>query len=282
MRLLVTGGSGLIGTYVVQELSVGMDVEVLDVKPYPRNGVVRHDVDILDAGQCRREITGFDAVVHCAGIPHPLNDPPEKVYQTNALGTFNVLEACAANRIKKLVLLSSESTLGFAFSPRRLLPSYFPINEEHPLRPEDPYGLSKATAELLCSGYAVRYGMRIVALRPPWVWVPEERERIVYRGLVREYERWSKNLWAFVHVSDLVDAIRHSLEADLRNPFESFFITADHNWVGVDSRALIEQFFPEVTVVGDLVGTDSLISSRKARQMLGYRPTRAASDLLGS
>jgi len=282
MKVLVTGGSGLVGRYVVDGLSSDMDVDVLDVKPYPKEGTRTHSVDVLDLRECTRVIAGYDGVVHLAGIPHPLNDPPDRVFQTNTMGTFNVLEACAINGVKRFVFVSSESTLGLAFSSNRICPRYFPIDEEHPLAPQDPYGLSKAAAELLCAGYARRVGMRIAALRPPWIWVPEDKERALYQGLVREYAKWPQNLWAFVHVYDLVDAIRRALGVKSSDPFETFFITADENWTGIESRSLISHFFPETARIAEsIVGAASLISSEKAKKMLGYQPSYSVADILG-
>ena len=112
MRVLVTGGSGLVGRYVVEGLADRHDVEVLDIRP-PQAKVPRfHRTDILDIDSLAKTITGYDAVVHLAGIPHPLNHPAETVYRVNTVGTFNVLEASARNGVPRFLFLSSESTLG--------------------------------------------------------------------------------------------------------------------------------------------------------------------------
>lgn len=281
MRLLVTGGSGLVGRYVVDELCKSHSVDILDIKIPQRNNVRHHPVDILDLAVLRRVVQGYDGVIHLAGIPHPLNDPPEIVFRVNTLGTFNMLQACAESGVGKFVFMSSESTLGFAFSTTRLVPAYLPIDENHALRPQDPYGLSKVACELLCRGFSERSGMITVCLRAPWIWVPDEHERPMYKQLVIEYPKWYKNLWAFIHVADVAQAIALSLTTKLENSHDSFFITADENWTGKQSRALAEEFFPETqTFTTDFQGACSFISSGKAKSILKFSPQHLKSDLI--
>lgn len=280
MKILVTGGSGLVGRYVVDELRKSHSVEVLDLKPPHRSDVRHYATDILDLAALCQVVKGYDAVVHLAGIPHPLNDPPEKVFRINTMGTFNVLESCANSGIQKVVLMSSESTLGFAFSTTRITPDYLPIDEGHRLRPQDPYGLSKIACEQLCKGFSDRSGMMTICLRAPWIWVPEEKEQSMYRLLIEEYPKWYKNLWAFIHVNDVAQAITLSLTATIPQNHSSFFITADDNWTGKESRTLARVYYPETQEFKtEFSGKASLISSAKAKLELGFRPIHSASDV---
>ena len=280
MKLLVTGGSGLVGRYVVDELCQSHSVEIVDLKPPHRNDVHYYAADILDLSALKHIVHGYDAVIHLAGIPHPLNDPPERVFRVNTLGTFNVLEACSNSGISKLIFMSSESTLGFAFSTTRLAPVYIPVDEDHVLRPQDPYGLSKVACELLCRGYSERSGISTICLRAPWIWVPEPKERTMYRQLIDEYPKWYKNLWAFIHVKDVAQAISLSLKANLKHNHESFFISADSNWTGKESKGLVEQFFPETREFKPgFTGTSSLICSSKAKSVLNFSPDYSTSDV---
>jgi nucleoside-diphosphate-sugar epimerase len=276
----VTGGSGLVGKYVVDELLLhNYDVGVLDIVP-PKRDVKFHNVDVLKLHDVVSALNGYDAVIHMAGIPHPLNDPPEKVFTLNVNGTFNVLEACALNKIGTVVFTSSESTLGFAFMTQRMSPEYFPIDENHPLRPQDPYGLSKVCCEQICRSYSASYGIRTVCLREPWIWVPEEKQITMYKTLVSEYGNWHKNLWAYVHVLDVATAHRLALEKSLRSRHEIFFITATNNWTSLESRQLARNYYPETTAITDAFqGAASFISSRKAMTMLEYVPRYSANDI---
>lgn len=281
MKILVTGGSGLVGKYVVNALiEHEHTVAVLDLKP-PAQKVQFHQVDVLNLHEVVQAMNGYDAVVHMAGIPHPLTDSAEKVFSINVNGTFNVLEAAAQNGIKKVVFTSSESTLGFAFMANRMTPEYVPIDEQHPLRPQDPYGLSKVIAEQICRTYSARYGMCTLCLREPWIWVPEGSERELYKKLVTEHHKWSNNLWAFVHVYDAAQAHRLAVEKELRTHHEAFFISAKENWTGIDSRTLLKNYFPEVVnIANDFTGAASFLSYRKAHELLGYEPQYTVHDIL--
>ncbi len=281
MRILVTGGSGLVGRYVVNELANSHAVDVLDVKPPHRSDIRHLAVDVLLLPKLSEAVRGYDAVVHLAGIPHPLNNPAEEVFRVNALGTFNVLESCARAGIQKFVFMSSESTLGFAFSATPLSPLYLPIDEQHVLRPQDPYGVSKVTGELLCRSYSDRYGLDSVCLRAPWIWVPEEKERTLYRQLIAEYPNWYKNLWAFVHVNDVAAAIHLALTAKLQRKHEVLFVCAAENWTGKESRDLVRQFYPDTKELRKgFQGTSSLISAAKAKSLLNFAPRYGVSDVL--
>jgi len=283
MRVLVTGGSGLVGRFVVDELTKNHEVEILDLVPPHRSDLRFHQCDILNYDLLIAAILNrpFDAVVHLAGIPHPLNHPPEVVFRTNALGTFHMLEACTRAGIQKFIFMSSESTLGFAFSTTRIWPANVPVDENHPTRPQDAYGQSKLTGELLCAGYSARTGMQTICLRAPWIWCPVESEVAMYRNLVKEYEKWHKNLWAWIHVSDVAGAITRALEVALPSPHEVMFICAGENWTGEESRELLARFYPETTRIGkEMSGPASLISSYKARTHLKFVPKYRVSDIL--
>ena len=273
MKIIVTGGSGLVGKHVVNFLSQQNKVSVLDIKE-PASPHPFYWVDIMNLPAVAKTFShGFDAVVHMAGIPHPLNDPPEKVFAVNVVGTFNVLEAAAHTGIKKLIFASSESVLGFAFSTNPRSPQYIPIDEKHPLAPQDPYGLSKLLGEEICRSYSLRHGMKTVCLRAPWIWVPEEKEVEMYRSLVREYSKGSKNLLAYIHVEDYASAIQAALETEELSSHEVFFITADENWTGKDSRELLREYYLEVRkIASDFGGRQSLISNKRAKTKLGFTP----------
>jgi UDP-glucose 4-epimerase len=282
MKILVTGGSGMVGKYIVEELlRHHYDIGVLDIVPPKQNGLIFHNVDVLKLNDVEKAMKGYDAVIHAAGIPHPLNDPAERVFNVNVNGTFNVLESAARTGIKKVIFTSSESTLGFAFMNNRMVPEYIPIDELHPMRPQDPYGLSKVIGEQICRTYSAQYGISTVCLREPWIWVPEPEQTAFYKKLVSEYTDWYKNLWTYVHVYDVAAAHRIALECELDSRHEIFFITAEENWTGKDSKELLAQFYPEVKIFAeDYSGAAAIISHQKAKQLLGYAPKYSVRDLL--
>ena len=277
MKILITGGSGLVGRYVAKSLAAKYDVTVGD-KVEPDFDVKFCKVDVTNSSSLKNLGGNFDTILHLAGIPHPLNDPPADVFHINAFGTFNILQFSADNNIKKVVLASSESTLGFAFARRPHSPLYFPIDEQHPLEPQDAYGLSKVCSEEILKSFSRGYGIQTIALRFPWIWVPEEREREKYRKLVSDYADWYKNLWAWVGVHDVAQAFGKAIAYN-GDHFDRFFITANDNWTGRPSRELIGEFYTSSQIVQTLKGTCSLISSDLAKVVLKYSPEEKVSDL---
>jgi UDP-glucose 4-epimerase len=278
-NILITGGSGLLGRRVVNALRSHHRITVLDTVK-PRDGVRYIRGDVLDISQMTGALQGIDTIIHLAAIPHPLNDPPETVVRLNVMGTFTVLEAAARQGIKKFIFASSESTLGFAFSHNPINPLYVPVDEDHPLRPQDPYGMSKVLGEEMCRTYTRRYGMQTLSLRMPWIWVPKPEEQNIYRKLIGEYPAWYKNLWAFVHGDDAADAFRLAVERSYREEAGVWFIVADENWTGRDAGELVKEFYPNTEIRDTLsAGPSSLISNLRAKHDLGFRPTRSVRDV---
>src|SRR4051794_33679580 len=162
MRVVVTGGSGLAGRAAVAHLvEHGYTVGNVDLTPGDSTLPFRR-ADLTDLGQTYGALRGAEAVVHLAAIPRPTFDVPEVVFRTNVMATFNVLEAASALGIRRAVIASSVSVLGFPFFERPLTPAYVPIDEEHPLLPQDPYALSKRLGEELSAGYARRGRISVV------------------------------------------------------------------------------------------------------------------------
>ncbi len=280
--ILVTGGNGLLGRYVVRILGERYRVVVLD-KKQPRVSVEYQQGDVLDLTAMIKHTHGVDAIVHLAAIPHPLDHPAEEVVYLNVMGTCNMLEAAARNNVRTFVFASSESTLGFAFAERKNHPDYIPIDEEHPLRPQDPYGMSKVLCEEMCKTYTRRYGIQTICLRMPWVWVPEPDDQKFYRTLINDYPKWYKNLWAFIHVLDAADAFALAVERDYHDEHQAWFITADENWTGIASIELVRKFFPDTIIYKNrLPGTTSLITGNRAKTELGFRPKRTIDDVFSS
>jgi len=190
-KILVIGGAGFIGSFVVSELlktkagkviiydnfargkesNVSESLKDPRCEIYPNGGDVR-DVDILnDAMQ------GCDAVIHLAAmwLLH-CKDFPRTAFHVNIEGTFNVLEACVKNKIKRLVYSSSASVYGDA--------SEVPMTEEHPFNNKNFYGATKIAGEAMCRAYYDRYGLSYVGLRYMNVYGPHQDQTAAYTGVI--------------------------------------------------------------------------------------------------
>ena len=224
-KIAVTGGNGALGTHVVDSLSHQTDVTSLDITP-GRPGVRSRYVDVMNLPGLREALEGHDAVVHLAALL-TMSYPEEEIFSINVQGTWNVLSAAADLGIRKVVLLSSECATGIINISRMPLarPEYLPIDEDHPLRPYDAYGLSKQISEEIARCFARRSGIEIVALRPTLIVMPGMEQQI--RSL-RGCE--DPDLWSYVEVVDVVQGVRRALELPDGHGFQVFFLSAEETF----------------------------------------------------
>ncbi len=218
-KVLVTGGAGFIGSHLGDALSsLGKEVVVFDnlssrsQEDVP-SGVIMAPGDVRDPEQIVQAATGCDLIFHLAANANgtvSVNDPRFD-FETNALGTFNVLDAALKAGVKKFVYMSSASVYG--------IPQRFPMGEDHPTKPFIPYGASKLTGEICCQSFFRTYGLSVVIVRPFCVYGPGEHPELALVEVSR-YLRWHLNgkpiqivgdpdrkTRDFVHVSDVVDGL---------------------------------------------------------------------------
>ena len=121
-KVVVTGGSGLLGYSVIKEfLDHGYEVVNADIK-HPENPICKTVItDLQNLGEVYGVLAGADAVVHLAAIPVAYSHPNEVTFQNNVMSTYNILEAAGTLGIKKAVISSSESSYGLVFPLKELL-----------------------------------------------------------------------------------------------------------------------------------------------------------------
>jgi len=190
-RVLVIGGSGFIGNFVVRELlshqvreviiydnfSRGKMANLEDVlrdprcRIFPFGGDIR-DIDILD-----RAIDGMDYVFQLAAmwLLH-CKDFPRTAFEVNIAGTFNVLEACVKHKVKRLIYSSSASVYGDAVQ--------IPMTEDHPFNNKNFYGATKIAGEAMCTAFNDRFGLSVIGLRYMNVYGPGQDQHAAYTGVV--------------------------------------------------------------------------------------------------
>jgi NAD(P)-dependent dehydrogenase (short-subunit alcohol dehydrogenase family) len=167
MDIAVTGGLGRLGRYVVRALE-RHSVRVLDIGAPTFCRVA----DLCDLDALREHLRGIEVVVHLGGIDRSVAVDDAATMEVNAMGTWNLFEASLRTGVRRVVHCSSSSVLGLDPSNPEMAPCYLPIDEVHPLRPTDAYGLSKLCGERIAEAYS-RRGLEVIVIRPCFVAFPE-------------------------------------------------------------------------------------------------------------
>lgn len=167
MKILVTGGAGYIGSFMIKALlERGDEVTVLDNLKTGHKDSIDERVkfllgDILDKNFLAKVLSNneFEAVFHFAGLISMEESVknPYIYFENNTFGALNLVEAMARCRVKKLIF---SSTAGVYGNPIKI-----PIPEDHPTNPTNPYGESKLTVEKILSWYGKTFGLNFASLR---------------------------------------------------------------------------------------------------------------------
>jgi nucleoside-diphosphate-sugar epimerase len=275
-KIAVTGGSGKAGRAVLRELlEHGHDVLNIDRVPSAESSTPDSPApylyaDLTDFGQTLEALSGGDwlpgiqAVVHLAAIPSPVHATPDLVFQTNIASTYTVFAAAARLKLERVVWASSETTLGLPFDTP---PDYAPVDEDHELRPESSYALSKVLGEEAARQFHRWTGTPHIGLRFSNIMERHDYERFADFWEDPQLRKW--NLWSYVDESHVGEAVRRALEADVAGA-EAFIIAARDTVMRTPSRELMNQVFPGVPVASNVDQYGTLLSIDKARRVLGY------------
>ncbi|WP_240318896.1 NAD(P)-dependent oxidoreductase [Halorussus rarus] len=283
--VVVTGALGGAGRWVVDRLlDEGYDVVGLD-RRLPEgdvpDGADFFAVDLTDGGEAGELIAdaGPDAVVHLAAIPDPLNHAGSRVFENNVLSAYAVLDA-AGRADAKVVWASSESAYGFPFADSVLKPEYLPVDEAHPLRPEDPYGASKVAGEAVAAMVARRDGVPVASVRPSWIQYPGRYEIADVRASFDLDDLESAppgapdvggvgNFWSYVDVRDFAGFVEAALRADFEG-HEPYLCHAPENYLGVETAQLFEALYDEGPDASAFDGEASAFTTAKAERDLSW------------
>ena len=232
-KVLVTGAGGLLGSAIVAELQGRTGLAGLDILPDPE-GVAHVQGSVEDPAAVARAMKGCDAVLHIAARPNIWSGNGREIMTTNVVGTWNVLEAAEAAGVRRVVVTSSDSVVGYTVREGRMVPpDYLPVDIAHPLRPTDPYALSKQMCEAAARAFEAR-GLEMVVIRPVFVLYPDIEGEVQARSRHPDTYKWpmagGRNppgggvMWHYVDPRDLARAFRLALDVD-KAPFGPHFIS---------------------------------------------------------
>ena len=292
--VLVIGGAGFIGSHVVAEL-LKTDVGRVVIFDNFARGKLHHLTESLEDSRCEiysnggdvRDIDilndameGIDGVVHLAAmwLLH-CKDFPRTAFHVNIEGTFNVLEACVKNGVKRLVYSSSASVYGDAVE--------VPMTEEHPFNNRNFYGSTKIAGEAMCRAFYDRYDLDYVGLRYMNVYGPHQDQTAAYTGVIPimlnkidaneapVINGDGSQAYDFIDVEDVARCNVLALEAEASDEFYN---------VGTGVQTSISQLCDTILDLkqSDLKVTYNPYSEDDARRMVQNRigcPQKATTDL---
>ncbi len=250
-KTLVTGGSGFIGSHLVDRLlREGCEVTVLENFATGRrenlHDVINHphlhigEVDITEKEAVEGFFTGVDTVFHLAALADivPSIQRPLDYYKANVSGTLTVLEAARLAGVKRFVYTASSSCYG--------IPDVYPTPEIAPIRPEYPYALTKYLGEQLVLHWGKVYNLGVLSLRLFNAYGPRARTAGTYGavfGVFLAQKLTNKPLTIvgdgnqtrdFTYVLDVVDALVMAAKSNVRN---EVFNVGSGNTYSVNSLA---------------------------------------------
>jgi UDP-glucose 4-epimerase len=280
-KVLVTGSSGRLGGHLTAAVAAaGREVAGFDRTPSTGRwpGLTVADLPVV-----REAVAGVDAVIHAAAAPNPRDYPPQTVFDTNVRGTRNVFHDAAEAGVRPAVLISSECATGLCYQRDECPPLYLPVDEAHPLRPSEPYGLSKALAEEVAASFARAGRLSAIVLRPTFILFDQQLHEIPDRQ-----DLWHRDLWSYVEPRDVARAALAALDADLHHGI--FFISAADTLSPRPTLELVQARWSRLPEPRDSQlyyrnPRPSLYAIAAARKVLGYVPRgewRKSADLAGA
>ncbi len=275
MRIAVTGGLGRLGQYVVRALAPHTP-RVVDIATPAHPPADYHRADVRELGALRAALQGIEVVVHLGAIDRSFATDDAATMQVNAMGTWNLFEAARQVGVRRVVHCSSSSATGLDVSNPGMPPLYLPIDEAHPARATDAYGLSKLCGERIAEAFA-RRGLEVIVIRPVFVAFPEMADFMAGKSGPEGRAEPMPYLRAYVGPEDCARGFAAAVKADYTG-FELFFLAAEDCFATEPIVARMEALYRVSIPVRDPTlyqrsPRASPISTAAARARLGWTPT---------
>ena len=270
--IVVTGAAGRLGRRVVRDL-LDQEIEVLATDQVAADDLSTDFVlgDLLDSTKVESLLKGAEGIIHMGAIPGPLRADGRVIFDNNVQSTFNVMMSAAEMGLRRVVFSSSAFGMGWAHDGAAFVPKYLPLDEEHPMMPFEPYGLSKQVGEDIGEMIARTSSTSVVSLRFTNVALPEVQAEFPWPAPTPA-NPLTLVMWAYADARDVAEAHVLALDADI-DGHEAFMIAQPSSRFKEPTLDLIRNNFGDrVEIRGPLQGTASVISTEKAQRMLGWMP----------
>lgn len=268
-KVVVTGGSGRLGGMVVRELlGAGYEVLSLDLVPPREKFCETWICDLRRAGDVYEALRGAAAVVHLGAYQAAGIAPACETFNNNVTATYNVLKAATDMGVRRVVVASSVAVYGFLYAPELRPPEYLPLDEDYPLRPQDPYALSKVFGEQLADAFVSQSDLVAVSLRFSGVNFDPAYESLP--------ERWADpglrlgTFWSYIDARDAARACLLALAKKLVG-HHVFNIAADSSRYREPTAELIQKYLPGTRIRDGFAGSWGGLDCRRAETVLGFR-----------
>ncbi|MFD2658602.1 NAD-dependent epimerase/dehydratase family protein [Gracilibacillus thailandensis] len=291
MNILVTGSNGLIGRHIVKFLlHKDLNVVGFDLKPTLADYIHFTNFTFIEGSvsdyyhlESVMEKYKIDKIIHGGGISHPkgYENSPDKILNTNIMGTSNVLEAGRLATVQQIVLLSSAAVYGSNQTTN--------LNEDVAPTPTSIYGVSKITSEYLANVYHEIHGMNITSLRIPFVYGPGRKTHDPIKHMLEKAlndedvieEVGIDQKLEYIYVKDVVRAIWLTINTKRANGI-TLNIGSGNLTSSIDIISVMKQLFPRLKFElgpGDF-GYDEVspLNCTKAREILNFKTSYSIMD----
>jgi len=279
-KIVITGGSGRLGQFVIRDLLAnGYQVLSLDRVPPREKLCPSWLVDLRQAGDLFEALKGAYGIVHLGAYQAPNLASDAETISNNVSATYNVLRAAADSKVTRVVIASSTAAFGFIYAKNLWAPEYLPLDESHPSKPQDSYGLSKVLGEQIADSMVSVYKeMTVSSLRFPGVNFDLSYES--FRERWRNPPSRTSGFWTYIDARDAAMTCRLALEAKFQG-HEVFIASAAKNCMIQPTLELVQKYLPKGAKIRKTPGTHwSCVDSAKARRMLCFNPQHLWQDYL--
>lgn len=225
VNILLTGGSGQLGSYVLDELLDGHEVSSVDIVPplIEEHLPLHLEGDIRDMEAMRKACRGKEAVIHLAAQVSVVKSTEDPLLDldTNVGGTLNMLRAANEEGLDLFIHISTAAVYGD--------PIDLPVTEDHPTNPKSFYGASKLSAEYYVRAFKESFDLDYLIVRPFNLYSPRADPHSPYSGVITRFVENAKmgapltiegdgeQTRDFIHAKDVARMISLCLESDVRN-----------------------------------------------------------------